>query len=308
LNQRSIAVVGSRNASDHDLNYADGLGAAAAESGISIISGGAKGIDEAAMLGALQVDGTAVGVLADSLLRACSSQKYRKHLLLNNLVLVSSYYPEAGFSAGNAMGRNKYIYCLADAAVVVHSGKKGGTWNGAVENLKKGWVPVWVKPIKDSSAGNTEIVQQGAKWACEDVSAIDITSLIDPGQSTSAQQGTADIFETAVREPSLAGSDVPNPGVASTDYEAHRTASAVAIEGDQSPDMDFYALFLLKVKDACEDQALKPDELADRLGLKTTQLNAWLKQAVSDNKVEKLTKPVRYHWQGEDAQQTMFYE
>src|SRR3990172_8427415 len=100
------------------------------------------------MLGALEHEGTVIGVLADSLLKAATSNKYRKYLVNNNLVLISPYYPEAGFNAGNAMSRNKYIYCLTDAAIVVQSGTEGGTWNGAIENLKKEWVPLWVKEIK----------------------------------------------------------------------------------------------------------------------------------------------------------------
>ena len=36
----------------------------------------------------------------------------------NNLVLISPFYPDAGFNVGNAMQRNKYIYCLSDAAMV----------------------------------------------------------------------------------------------------------------------------------------------------------------------------------------------
>ncbi|MGF1613818.1 MAG: DNA-processing protein DprA [Gammaproteobacteria bacterium] len=121
LNSGGLAVVGSRNAADDDLEYTRRVGVAAASQGYSIVSGGARGIDEAAMLGALENEGTAVGVLADSLLRACSSTKYRRHLLAKNLVLVSTFHPEAGFNAGNAMQRNKYIYCLAEAARVVHS-------------------------------------------------------------------------------------------------------------------------------------------------------------------------------------------
>lgn len=50
---------------------------------------------------------------------------------------LSPYYPDAKFNAGNAMGRNKYIYVLAKSSVVIHSGLKGGTWEGAKENLKK---------------------------------------------------------------------------------------------------------------------------------------------------------------------------
>jgi hypothetical protein len=92
------------------------------------VSGEARGIDETAMLSALEHQGTAIGVLADRLLRAATSAKYRKHLMVNNLVLVSPFNPEAGFNVGNAMARNRHIYCLADAAVVVSSTRdKGGT-------------------------------------------------------------------------------------------------------------------------------------------------------------------------------------
>jgi len=77
-----------------------------------------------------------------------------------NLVLLSPFNPEASFDAGNAMARNKYIYCLADAGIVVAADKE----NGALENLKHGWVPLWVKEHPDPNSGNAALVQQGARW------------------------------------------------------------------------------------------------------------------------------------------------
>jgi len=73
------------------------------------------------MLGALEHGGTSVGVLADSLLRSATSAQYRKQIMSGDLVLVTPFNPEAGFNVGNAVTRNRYIYCLADAAVVVSS-------------------------------------------------------------------------------------------------------------------------------------------------------------------------------------------
>ena len=70
LDQGGLAVVGSRDAGEEDLAFAERLGAKAAEEGYSIVSGGARGVDQRAMLGALWNEGTAVGVLADSLLRS----------------------------------------------------------------------------------------------------------------------------------------------------------------------------------------------------------------------------------------------
>jgi hypothetical protein len=46
----------------------------------------------------------------------------------------------------------------------------------------------------------------------------------------------------------------------------------------------------------CSDSPKTTDELVDALELNKTQLNAWLKRAVADKKLKKLSKPVRYQW------------
>ncbi len=62
------------------------------------------------------------------------------------------------------MARNKYIYCLADAAIVVAADREqGGTWHGAMENLKRGWTPLWVKPHPDPASGNAELIRRGGR-------------------------------------------------------------------------------------------------------------------------------------------------
>ena len=179
LDKGGLAVVGSRAVSSKDLSYASDLGKKTSCEGFSVISGAAKGVDETAMLGALESDGTAVGVMSDSLLRSSSSAKYRNHLLSNNLVLVTPFNPEAGFNVGNAMARNKYIYCLSDAAFVVHSGKTGGTWSGANENLKKRWVPLSVKINSDMNSGNADLIALGSKQSPLNIEDLNIKTLFD---------------------------------------------------------------------------------------------------------------------------------
>jgi len=167
LNSRGLAIVGSRNISESDQEFTKKIAKEVARYGKNIVSGGARGVDEIAMLSALEAEGTVVGILADSLLNKALSGKWRKYIKNNNLVLTSTFYPEAGFNVGNAMARNKYIYCLAESALVVRSGTKGGTFSGATENLKKGWTPLWVKKTRDSNDGNNLIVDAGGNW-CED--------------------------------------------------------------------------------------------------------------------------------------------
>ncbi len=306
LNQGGLAVVGSRRASIEDIKYAECLGAAAALTGISIVSGGAKGIDEAAMLGALKSQGTVIGVLADGLLRACSSQKYRSYLTQNDLVLISTYHPEAGFNAGNAMGRNKYVYCLSDVAVVVHSGLKGGTWGGAIENLKRRWVPVWVKITQDKSSGNANIVKQGGDWVAEDVSKINVTALINTSEYPQLTSAPSDLFSTAVHERGDSASEYSDfESKSPIGYETQNPETEESARGE-CPDLGFYDVFLMKLREVCKDEVLTPDDLADRLGLQKSQLVEWLKQAVAEGKIRKLARPVRYQWNVTDAQQSMF--
>ncbi len=306
LSGGGLAVVGSRDANPDDLAFTEHLGASAAQQGFSVVSGGARGVDEAAMLGALEKGGTAVGVVADQLLRAATSSKYRKALMAGKLVLISPFNPEARFEVGNAMARNKYIYCLSDAAVVVTSSQgKGGTWSGAIENRKRGWVPLWVKGPAESSSGsgNAALVQQGARWLPDNAPAISALLAHDttPG-SVSNQQGLFDslaqpVQPTVVNDPPVlasgaGGSEKDN--VRSVKDVSKPSAAPAAPVASLADVLSLYDVFLLKLEDETRAGAVKPDLLQDQLGLCRTQLQDWLKRAVEEGRAEKLKSPVRY--------------
>ncbi len=163
LSRGGLAIVGSRNADDDALDFTRRVSRTCAEQGIQVVSGGARGVDSEAMLACLDAGGSAVGVRADSLARAVLSRKYREALLDERLALVSAYDPASGFDRGNAMGRNKYIYALADHALVVSSATEGGTWAGALEALRQGRTPVFVRDTGDIPEGNRKLQDKGAK-------------------------------------------------------------------------------------------------------------------------------------------------
>ncbi|MBI5841142.1 MAG: DNA-protecting protein DprA [Chloroflexi bacterium] len=161
LGQPGIAVVGSRHLDEVGQDCARFVGNACGLSGQVLYSGGAKGVDTLSMESALEVRGTAVGVLADSLERAVRGQK--EALSRGDLCLITPYSPNAGFSVGAAMGRNRLIYCLADYAIVVASdAETGGTWAGATETLKNNWVPVFVLEHDAMPEGSKLLLQKGA--------------------------------------------------------------------------------------------------------------------------------------------------
>lgn len=140
------------------------------------------------------------------------------------LALISPFFPESRFSPANAMQRNKYIYLLSQATVVICSsvsgqGKKSGTWEGAVENLKNSWVPLLVSDHKQPNhAGNQSLLSGGipklqstAQPITLSVSAETISALISGHRSnanTSSATPTANdthqvnLFESADGEPS----------------------------------------------------------------------------------------------------------
>lgn len=162
LEKGGLAIIGSRDASESALSFTRGLAARCANEGLAVISGGARGVDAAAMQGATEAGGYCIGVLANDLLKTSVNRQNRIGLQEGRLVLVSPFYPEAGFNAGNAMGRNRYIYTLADQALVIDSAlRSGGTWEGAVENLKHGWVPLYVRTPGEGT-GNAALVSEGA--------------------------------------------------------------------------------------------------------------------------------------------------
>jgi predicted Rossmann fold nucleotide-binding protein DprA/Smf involved in DNA uptake len=164
LETGGLAVVGSRVADNELLDYTIAVGQLAAHAGRTVISGGAKGIDQAAMHGALEAGGKVSGVLADRLEKTAMNREYRNQLIDGRLVLISPYDPSAGFNVGHAMQRNKLIYALADASLVVSSDiDKGGTWAGATEQLDKlRLVPVYVRSTGAPSSGLDALRSKGA--------------------------------------------------------------------------------------------------------------------------------------------------
>ena len=164
LARGGLAIVGSRDVDKAGEEFTKRAAASAAREKMQVVSGGARGVDQLAMLAALEAGGTVVGVLADSLLRSATSGKAREAIQDGRLTLVSPFDPEAGFNVGNAMQRNKQIYAMADFGLVVSSGyNEGGTWSGAIEQLEKlRLIPLFVRTGVDVPEGNRQLLQRDA--------------------------------------------------------------------------------------------------------------------------------------------------
>lgn len=192
LDDGGLAVVGSRKVTEELVHYTERVGQLAAEAEVPIVSGGARGVDQAAMRGSLEAGGRAIGVLGNNLERAALNRGNREPLMDGRLVLVSSFDPAVRFRGWQAMERNKQIYALADAALVVNSDHgHGGTWAGATEQLGKlRYVPVYVRSTGEPCRGLEELVERGAgEW----------------GERQTPAELRATVFDDASPVPALVG-------------------------------------------------------------------------------------------------------
>jgi predicted Rossmann fold nucleotide-binding protein DprA/Smf involved in DNA uptake len=164
LNGGGVAIVGSRNVDAAGEGFAAELAASAASTGRAVVSGGARGVDQIAMRAALRAGGIVTGLLPEGIERRIREPETRQAIADGLALVASPFHPGAGFTAGAAMGRNKLIYALADVAVIVSSAAAtGGTWAGAEEALKVGWIPVFVRSGEHVPDGNRALWQLGAR-------------------------------------------------------------------------------------------------------------------------------------------------
>jgi predicted Rossmann fold nucleotide-binding protein DprA/Smf involved in DNA uptake len=328
LESGGLAVVGSRHVDDSLIEYTMGVGRLAARAGRSLVSGGAKGIDQAAMRGALEAGGTVSGVLADSLEKTAMNRENRNFLLEGQLVLISPYDPSAGFNVGNAMQRNKLIYALADASLVISSDvKKGGTWAGATEQLEKlKFVPVYVRSTGEPSAGLDALRAKGAMpWpnpeepdALQTVFEMSEPTLVHPSQQgleRCSGDVTADVASstTSVAEPrppnEMPSGSSPSTvealsleSIEPTHVTAFLDSSPAQIQPEPAgsavtvPVTPADSLFSV-VRDAITlllKIPMKDAEVAEALDVTAAQAKVWLLRLVDEGVLEKQKKPAGY--------------
>lgn len=247
-----------------------------AKSACTLVSGGARGIDEASMQGASGAGGAVVGVLADSLERAVLSREYRSYLMDGRLALVSPYDPAAGFNVGHAMRRNKLIYALADAALIVNSDyEQGGTWAGAVEQLESlQFVPLYVRSSGQIGIGLEALRRKGAQlW---------------PNPSTP---------EDLVRALRACSNNKPNQEELCLESNpVHVYETKPHVEASASNALDPSDKLFSTVRSLLADMKRPKTEVEVAIELKvsSSQAKTWLERLVNEGVLKKFSNPTRY--------------
>ncbi|ACV62201.1 conserved hypothetical protein [Desulfofarcimen acetoxidans DSM 771] len=287
-----VAIVGSRNVDEIGSYFAEKLAGRCVTEGLTVVSGGARGVDMIAQNSALRSGGKVISVLSNSMETSIRQRENREAIVAGRLLLLSSTHPKAPFNVYNAMDRNKYIYALSHYAVVVSSEEnKGGTWTGATENLKAGWVPLFVRVGGQVPAGNNRLLEKGAI-------AFDSEVLAD--EAVILRNWLSDNIQVIVNYES----SKRNENNISSPKKDHQLAfrfddSTVSHQILDNPEQlfagnDLFTVVWPYIEKVLEKSQKTEKELAEMFNVRSVQIQDWLKRAVDEQKVKRLIKPVRY--------------
>jgi len=182
LNQKSVAIVGTRGATLNGKNFAAKLALELTQQDYIVVSGMAKGIDRAAHIGALQNadgHGGTIAVLGTQIDTAYPKENQDIYDQIRERgCLVSDFPFGTKLNPCNFPRRNRIISGLSRGVVVIEANLKSGSLITAKEAQAQGRQVLAVpgSPLDPRAAGPNMLIQQGATLV---TSVKDVTNALD---------------------------------------------------------------------------------------------------------------------------------
>lgn len=166
LNNKSIAIVGSRISTTYGEYYAAKFAKEISEKGITIISGLAKGIDTVAHQNSKQEKGRTIAVLGCGFNHVYpkENEELFNEIIENGGCIVSQYSPDTDINLKEVPFRNRIISALSEGVLIVearHRSGSGVTAKYAFEQNKK----VFCLPNQigvTTGVGTNNLIKEGA--------------------------------------------------------------------------------------------------------------------------------------------------
>lgn len=162
----AAAIVGATRPSERGLAVARGIALRLARAGVTVVSGYAEGVDNAAHLGALEEGGRTVLCLPHGIRRLRLREGWpAPGDLAERGAVLSEQPPDCDWESQAALNRNRLIAALSRAVVVVETGPKGGTMNTfqhALE-MRRPVFPIRYEDPAPSARGNAICIARGAR-------------------------------------------------------------------------------------------------------------------------------------------------
>ncbi len=123
----SIAVVGSRKASERGLRIAASIATALSSEGITVLSGLAAGIDAAAHSAALAAGGRTVAIIGTGITRQYPAEnRALQQEIMNTGLVLSQFWPDAPPQKQNFLMRNAVMSGYGRATMIVEASEQSG--------------------------------------------------------------------------------------------------------------------------------------------------------------------------------------
>lgn len=166
LEDKSVAIVGSRCYSEYGKEYATKFSKELAIQGITIISGMALGIDTFAHKGALSVGGKTIAVLGSGFNYIYPEEniKLLSEIILNNGAIISEYKPDTIPDSKNFPKRNRIVSGLSNGVLVIEAVYRSGT-SITAKLAKQQGKPVFCVPSnlgRKNGVGTNNLIKEGA--------------------------------------------------------------------------------------------------------------------------------------------------
>jgi DNA processing protein len=172
--RRSVAMVGARASSSYGEHVAAELASGLSDNGITVVSGGAYGIDAAAHRGALAGSGVTVAVLACGI---DVSYPKRNSALFSRIVegglVVSELPPGCSPTKLRFLARNRLIAAGTLGTVVIEAAVRSGALNSA------GWAEQCGRAVLAVPGPITSRMSEGAHLLVRERDAVLVTSVAD---------------------------------------------------------------------------------------------------------------------------------
>lgn len=141
---RRVSIVGSREASSRGLEAASKLARELAKQGIVVVSGLARGVDTAALKGAMETGGSTIAVIGTPLNEYYPKEnKDLQDKIAKDHLLISQFAIGTPSKPSNFPIRNRTMALISDATIIVEAKEKSGTLHQGWEALRLGR-PLWI--------------------------------------------------------------------------------------------------------------------------------------------------------------------
>lgn len=167
LNNRSVGIIGCRNATQYGIKMAQYFAYNLAKNDVNIVSGLARGIDSHSHIGAIKAKGKTIGVIGSGLdiVYPKENEYLYKKIIEENGAIISEYPLGVEPAKMNFPARNRIISGMSKGIIVIEAKKKSGTLITVDFALEQGRdvyvVPGNINSI--NSVGTNDLIKQGAK-------------------------------------------------------------------------------------------------------------------------------------------------